>query len=95
MTLQQPSICIPRLMDVTINKALIQSVFDKYNLGNIARIDIVNKHGNLRAFIHFNYWHKTEYVLDIKNRLLNGETLNIIYKKPWFWKCSASRIKYS
>ena len=65
---QQPSICIPRLMDTTVDKATIQKIFDKYNWGNIARIDIVNKHGNMRAFIHFNYWYKTKDVLAIKNR---------------------------
>ena len=23
---------------------------------------------------------------------MNGETLNVVYDTPWFWKCSASRL---
>jgi len=92
MTPQQPSICIPRLADDAMNKAFIQKVFDRYNWGCISRVDIVNKNGKPRAFIHFKYWNNTEQISAIRQRFLNGETVNIIYQKPWFWKCSASRI---
>jgi len=89
---QQPSICIPRLTDDASNKAFILKVFNRYNWGSISRVDVVNKNGNSRAFIHFKSWHNTPRISAIRKRFLNGEIINIIYHKPWFWKCSASRI---
>ena len=87
-----PSLCIPRLLDDSITRSYIFQVFDKYNWGPISRIDIVKKNRKLRAFIHYKYWNTTEQTIMIKNKLLNGESINIIYAKPWFWKCSASKI---
>ena len=87
-----PSICIPRIFDNSITKDEIYKVFNKYNWGPISRIDLVNKNNNTRVFIHFKYWFDNQKNLDIKEKLLNGESINIIYSKPWFWKCSVSKI---
>ena len=88
-----PSICIPRIFDNSITKKEIYTVFNNYNWGPISRIDLVNKNNNnTRAFIHFKYWFDNQKNLDIKEKLLNGESINIIYAKPWFWKCSVSKI---
>ena len=90
ITSTNPSICIPRL-DCTVRRELLQEVFDNYNWGVIERIDIVHCLTTRRAFIHFKYWHRRREAEDIKKRLLAGASLNIIYKKPWFWKCSLSK----
>jgi hypothetical protein len=87
-----PSICIPRIFDNSITKNKIYTVFNKYNWGPISRIDLVNKNNNTRVFIHFKYWFDNQKNLDIKEKLLKGESINIIYAKPWFWKCSVSKI---
>jgi len=87
-----PSICIPRIFDNSITKNTIYTVFNKYKWGPISRIDIVSKNNNTRAFIHFKYWFDNQKNLDIKEKLLNGESINIIYDSPWFWKCSISKI---
>jgi len=87
-----PSICIPRIFNNSLTKKDISTVFNKYKLGPISRIDLVNKHNNTRAFIHFNYWFDNQKNSDIKDRLLSGGSINIIYSKPWFWKCSVSKI---
>ena len=76
-----PSICIPRIFDNSITKKEIYTVFNKYNWGPISRIDLVNKNNNTRAFIHFKYWFDNQKNLDIKEKLLNGESINIIYSK--------------
>ncbi len=88
-----PSICIPRIFDNSITKDEIYKVFHKYNWGPISRIDLVHKNNNIRAFIHFKYWFNNQKNSDIKDRLLSGGTINIIYAKPWFWKCSVSKIR--
>lgn len=84
------SICIPRILNT--NKTFIKNTFDKYQWGVIDNIDIRTKNNVCTAFIHYRYWNKTNKAMQIKKRLMNNEVLNIIYEKPWFWKCSASRI---
>ena len=32
-------------------------------------------------------------VAAIRQRLLDGETVKIVYDNPWFWKCSASHAQ--
>ena len=88
-----PSICIPRTT-LDVDEQLVRRIFNKYKLGPIKRIDIVHntQYGNKRIFIHFKYWFDNQKNLDIKEKLLNGESINIIYAKPWFWKCSVSKI---
>ena len=87
-----PSICIPRLLDESITRNIIFNIFDRYKWGPISRIDIVKKNGKMRAFIHYKYWDTTEQTIMIKEKLLNGQSINIMYAKPWFWKCSVSKI---
>jgi hypothetical protein len=45
-----------------------------------------------RVFVHFRYWPDTPDIMAIRDRLLAGETIKVVYDNPWFWKCSASRV---
>tara|TARA_B100001093_G_C26212725_1_gene752724 strand:+ start:241 stop:501 length:261 start_codon:yes stop_codon:yes gene_type:complete len=85
--INNPAICIPRLPEKNTTKELIKNTFIKYQLGLIDKIDIFNN----KAFIYFKYWNKDARAQSIKNRMLNGETLNFIYNTPWFWKCSIKK----
>jgi hypothetical protein len=87
-----PSICIPRITDKSMTKDKIYKVFNKYNWGPISRIDLVNKNNNIRAFIHFKYWFDNKENEQLKNKIFGGQCVNIIYSRPWFWKCSLSKI---
>jgi len=87
-----PSLCIPRILDHTITKNDIYKVFSKYNWGPISRIDFVKKNNSIRAFIHFKFWFDNQTNSNLKTKLENGDSINIIYTKPWFWKCSLSKI---
>ena len=31
-------------------------------------------------------------MISLRERLIAGETIKIVYDNPWFWKCAASRI---
>jgi hypothetical protein len=87
-----PSICIPRISK-EVDRRMIHSVFQKYHIGQIQRIDIVKSQKSNRAFIHFSSWNfESEIALQILDRLENGDKINIIYTFPWFWKCSKSRL---
>ena len=63
--------------------------------GTVERVDIVPSRNNdpfCKIFIHFRYWPTQGTAVELRERLMNGETLNVVYDTPWFWKCSASRL---
>lgn len=91
-----PSICIPRVFD-NITQDFIEKSFDDLLGGRfVERVDLVHKTNERgekfkRAFIHFNSWPKNRQALSIREKLLAGEEVKIMYDYPWFWKCSASK----
>ena len=38
------------------------------------------------------YWPDNERSEMLKDRLLSGQDIKVVYNEPWFWKCSASRV---
>jgi hypothetical protein len=93
-----PSICIPRVLP-NITNVIVKEIFEKV-LGEkcVFRVDLVRRPGAKsneyqRAFIHFRYCPDNDNAKYILNRLNNGETVNIVYDEPWFWKCCISRIQ--
>lgn len=97
MNSEKPSLCIPRLQGGYNNDIThIRKVFEKLNFGKIQRIDIIERKNDKgdsfkRAFIHFEKWYNTEYVQDIRNKLISGKEIKIVYDNPWFWKVSANK----
>jgi len=95
LSIAEPSICIPRVF-TNINETRIKNVFDElFGRNNIRQVDVIkktDKNGNLynKVFVHFYAW-PIEYI-DIRQKLINGKEIKIVYEQPWFWKCSASRI---
>jgi len=90
-----PSLCIPRVFP-NIDEKRIRRIFSELNLGEIQRVDIVNKTTEKgekfnRVFIHFQRWFSNSNADTAKERLLNGKEIKIVYDDPWFWKVSAYR----
>ena len=91
----EPSICIPR----TLNNVTWRDVKDTFEQlcgrGTVERVDIVRKRDDpspfCRIFVHMRYWAVDQPdVAAIRQRLLDGETVKVVYDNPWFWKCAAS-----
>jgi hypothetical protein len=94
----EPSICIPRVFTSTTRRDIYE-VFEKLKLGAVDRIDLVPKvndrgeHYN-KVFIHFKVWNtKDATAVATRDKLLKGEEIKIVYREPWFWKCTASRVE--
>lgn len=90
-----PSLCIPRVFP-NIDEKRIRKIFDELQIGNIERVDIINKKTEKgenynRVFIHFNTWYNNSNANQTRERLLTGKDIKIIYDDPWFWKVSAYR----
>jgi hypothetical protein len=92
----EPSICIPRaLANVTWKD--VKDIFEKLiGVGSIERVDLVRSKNDdqfCRIFVHFRSWpvNKPE-IADMRDKLLAGDTIKLVYDNPWFWKCVKSRI---
>jgi hypothetical protein len=96
-----PSLCIPRMLinidDINIDEKYIANIFNKLNIGEIHKVDIMNKTNGKgdektkRVFVHFKRWFNNDIANQTRDRLLNGKEIKIIYGGPWFWKASAFR----
>lgn len=89
------SICIPDVhSSVTIK--LIRKSFDKLNFGIIKNIQLIEKKGyqdkyNKIAFIHFKAWFDNDRNKEVRQKLINGQHINVVYRmnnnNMYFWKC--------
>jgi hypothetical protein len=95
-----PTLCIPRLFN-NVTEEIIRITMNNLRLGVIHKIMIINKKNkygdNFKiAFIHFKKWNTDERTNNIRENLIKGKEVKIIYDDPWFWKVSAYKapIKY-
>jgi hypothetical protein len=93
------SICIPRAFKNT-NSQRVFETFRRLNFGFIDGVDVVPKTAEngedyVRIFVHFTRWnHSNPDARKFREQIVKGEQVNILYDqpKPWFWKCSLSRL---
>ena len=91
------SICIPRVF-ANIRWKRVKAVFDQLGLGEIDRIDMVQRTADdgsnfQRCFIHFKTWADTDNARAVREQLdAEGGEIKIVYDDPWFWKCFKSRV---
>ena len=88
-----PSLCIPRMYS-TISRQQIFKIFTSLKLGILDRVDIIPV-GNgkfQRVFIHFKSWYNSSLeVSRIRERILSGKDIKVIYDGPFIWKVSLNR----
>jgi hypothetical protein len=92
-----PAICIPRVF-ANITERRIAAIFEKLDLGELVRIDMVmrtNDQGDefYRVFVHL-AWGESQNATATRAKLQqpNGE-VKVVYDDPWFWKLRASNSK--
>lgn len=94
-----PSLCIPRLFATSdfpvISQIAIKNVIDKACIGDVKRIDIVERQGEgglnfVRVFIHFHNWFDTEQAQRAKKMIMDGKSIKIVYSEIGFWKLMAN-----
>uniref|UniRef100_A0A6C0KPQ0 RRM domain-containing protein n=1 Tax=viral metagenome TaxID=1070528 RepID=A0A6C0KPQ0_9ZZZZ len=99
MNQSQPSLCIPRMPFGNIDVEFIRKVLLKLNFGKIQCINIVDRKNEKgesfkRAYIHFEKWYVNDYVDPIREKLVSGKEIKIVYDNPWFWKISANKSSW-
>ena len=92
------SLCVPRVFPNIkwhdVKKAIIET-----GMGFVERVDLIPvwKDGKVvckRAYIHFKAgkWNMRNHRETLVH-LQNGNTLEIMYDEPWFWKATISNVK--
>jgi hypothetical protein len=84
-----PSLCIPRVFS-NIGEARIRKIFEDISIGRIEEIDIIKGNKNNRVFIHLT-WNNTPDAQFVRNQVMTGKDVKIIYDEPWYWMISAAR----
>ena len=93
----EPSICIPRAFhNISSQKVknTLEQVFESPCVERIDCIERTDKAGKKykRFFIHLKSWPTNQQSKAVREKLLEGDTVKIVYQEPWYWKCSASRV---
>ena len=94
----EPSICIPRTLN-NVTWQQVKSTFEQLlGRGTVERVDIVPSKANdpqpfCRIFVHFRYWPNTEDATAIRDRLVSGEVIKVVYDNPWFWRSLLARCQ--
>ena len=93
-----PNLCIPRV-NTFVTKEQVFEIINKYSLGSIQKIDVIKKKGDCKkgdfsnmVFIYFKEWYDNAQANSVKDRLMSGKDIKIIYDDPWYWKISAIKV---
>ena len=92
-----PSICIPRTWS-NVTWQLVKDAFEEvFGAGCIERVDVVSRETKSgesfnKIFIHFIAWPDTEEAQNIRRKIIEGKTIKMVYKFPWYWKCVMSKV---
>jgi hypothetical protein len=97
MDASHPSICIPRTF-ANIRWMQVKAVFEQlFGDGAIERVDVVRKTAKDGTsfncmFVHFNAWPTDEHSQNVRQNIIDGKSIKIVYDDPWYWKCTKSRL---
>ena len=97
LPIREPSVCIPRVF-LNITEARVRAIFRELGLGDLERVDMVEKENAKgekfqRVFVHFNEWNtRDQQAVDARRLLVQGQQVKVVYDDPWFWKLSASNV---
>jgi hypothetical protein len=83
------SLYIPHVFsNISVDKII--KTFESLGLGRVKKVDFVSKMGNTgeynAAYIHFEYWYKTDAAQIFQDRVKNpNKEARIVYDDPWYW----------
>jgi len=76
----------------------VKGIFENLEIGEVERVDMVKKTNAAgkefnRVFVHFKHWNDNESANAVKEKLLSGDSVKIVYDDPWFWKIFKSNVE--
>lgn len=96
ISISEPSLCIPRVFP-NITWEQVKETIHEVGLGEVERVDMVNKENDRgdkfkRVFVHFKRWNTDTDAQRVRDKLLWGGQVKIVYDDPWFWKVMKSNV---
>ena len=94
-SMSQPTLCIPHARRETSSRQVTKVFEQLIGQDCILRVDERQLRDSRdqsffkRYFVHFREWPESAY--NLRQKLLDGGTIKIVYSEPWFWKCSVAR----
>ena len=88
-----PSLYIP-FVNLSCTEEYISNIFRTLLIGEVSRVDLIKKTGvkpHYMAFIHFNYWYDNIASNNLRGKILNDESIKIVYNDPHYWTAYKSR----
>jgi hypothetical protein len=91
------SLYIPHVF-ANIGKNMIADTFEDLRIGNVKRVDLINKRGSTGDFnavyIHFNHWYDNISARNFQERVLDPNMeARIVYDEPWHWIVLENKTK--
>ena len=91
------SLYIPDVF-ANISKNMIADTFEDLRIGNVKRVDLINKRGSTGNFnavyIHFNHWYDNISAHNFQERVLDPNMeARIVYDEPWHWIVLENKTK--
>jgi len=90
MSFDNVSLCIPRAFP-NITKSRVEGVFNALDVGKVGRVDEIETTARdgapiKRFYVHFEYWNEDGDGAALRQNLVDGKQVTIVYDDPWFWK---------
>jgi len=89
------SIYIPFVHPSAANELQIKHCFMMLLIGEVERVDFVEKYGNngkyYMAFVHLKNWFQNTAAINLRDKIERGEEGRIVYDEPYYWAIYKNR----
>ena len=77
-----PSICIPRanIIESSEVKTILEKLFGKATIDRVDVVPCKDVPQHCKIFIHMKYWPEDNNISNLRNRLINGNCINIVVR---------------
>jgi hypothetical protein len=96
---EYPTLCIPRALSdfrrgSALTKGDVARTFEQLNIGKIGAIQIEDNEDPkfCRIFVHFVEWYRTPLANKARDRVLQGESIKVVYYGDNYWKAVKSKF---
>ena len=87
MSSVNPSIYIP-FVNLSCSEEYISNIFETLLIGEVNKVDLIRKENITPyyiAFIHFNYWYNNTASNNLRIKIVEEQSVRIVYDDPYYW----------
>ena len=87
MSSVNPSIYIP-FVNLSCSEEYISNIFETLLICEVNKVDLIRKENITPyyiAFIHFNYWYNNTASNNLRIKIVEEQSVRIVYDDPYYW----------